>query len=834
MPHEMPVTPINYRITMEPDMVNFRFTARLALTAAASRETDTVRLNSIDLSIARCMLVENDHTKNLPFRVDPDDEMLTIFLPAPVSGDFELIVDYCGEISDSMAGFYRSTYRRGDETHVIAVTQFQESDARRAFPCIDHPLYKASFEFVFIVDPHLTAITNTPALSENYLKNGKKQIEFQKTPKMSTYLLFFGIGEFNIHIDGLDRRVRAVVLPGMEPRVRYALAFARKSLHFCEKYYKIPYPLPKVDLIVVPDFAFGAMENWGAITFRENLLLYDPETTDTESEERICEVIAHEMAHQWFGNLVTPSDWRYLWLNESFATYFGFGVIAHYHPDWQIWDNFIENQLEPAMNRDALNDTIPIEIPGGDHVVINSSTAPIIYSKGGGILRQMAGFTGESAFADGLFRYLETHSYGCAKSADLWEALETASNQPVSCIMESWVKQAGHPLITATRAGDTLTLSQGRFSFLPRGDDAAVWPIPMVIRLWDQNGGQKVVARMFDAPSMEIDMDGMAAYNINDGHTGFYRSRYADAANWAQLCRMIENKMLSATDRHGMLSDRFALLKAGELGLTEFIKDLGHFNAEDDPLPLSRIFDSLFLLLMVLDETGHGPVRDTLKGILEKTFDITGHLPDEADSHGLLRLKNKMLWYGVLMDMETPSRIAHEQFERLTAGRSVSPDATRAALQAGAHLDGDKAFDWFVHRLEASPGELERQNIMRAMGCFSQPEMIEKAKAFILTDVPQRNMHLPVAWLAMNPHAKDTLWDWFTANRKRLESIHPIIFERIVTSVAPYCCPDRHEEIKTALEALCREKPLFEPAIRMSLEQRAVYLRMRGLTHQTN
>ena len=829
MQQQMSIEPANYRITIEPDMENSRFSARLELAVFAAEKTTSVQLNSIDLSITRCLLGGMEKNANLGFQIDPADETLTIFMPEPISGDFELIVDYYGEISDSMAGFYKSRYRLGDQTQVIAVTQFQESDARRVFPCIDHPLHKATFEFVLIVDPHLTPLSNMLALSESYLKNGKKQVEFQKTPVMSTYLLFFGIGEFTIKIDDLDRRVRAAILPGMEEQVHYGLAFARKSLHYCEKYYRINFPLPKIDLIAVPDFAFGAMENWGAITFRENLLLYDPKNTDAESEERICEVIAHEMAHQWFGNLVTPSDWKYLWLNESFATYFGYGVIDHYHADWQIWDNFIESQVEPAMNRDALTDTPPIEIASGDHIVINSSTAPIIYSKGASILRQIASFTGEKVFADGLCKYLETHAYGCAKSADLWDALESVSDKPVSRIMEKWVKQAGHPLVTVTRAGNTLQLSQQRFSFLPSKAEATVWPIPMVIRVWDDNGDQRVIAKSFSEEKMEIELDAdVAAYSINDSHAGFYRSHYKDPANWKKLCQMIESGTLPAQDRHGIVSDRFALLKAGMLDVGTFIGDLDHFTFESDPLPLSAIFDNLFLLSLVLIGDACTQAEKAMKALLEKTFTRIGYLPEKNDDHGVLRLKNKILWYGTILEMTGPSEVSAEQFEQLTSGRSVSPDITRAVLQGGALINDYKAFDWFVQRLETTPVEHERQNIIRAMGCFSQPDLIEKAKEYILTDVPQRNMHLPVAWLSMNPHAKDTLWDWFTKNIKRLEKIHPIIFERIISVIAPNCNMERHAEIKSYLDLLAEEKPVIAPATRMSLEKREVYYRLRN------
>lgn len=222
--------------------------------------------------------------------------------------------------------------------------------------------------------------------------------------------------------------------------------------------------------------------------------------------------------------------------------------------------------------------------------------------------------------------------------------------------------------------------------------------------------------------------------------------------------------------------------------------------------------------------------RITMASFLDRTFALTGLLPEERESHGMLRLKNKMLWYGVLLELPEPSRAALGQFERLTAGKSVSADITRAALQAGAFLEGDKAFDWFVFRLENASSEQERQNILRAMGCFSNADIVEKAKAYTVTEVPQRNMHLPVAWMAMNPLAKDTLWDWFTENRKMLEKIHPILFERIIAAITPVSCLEPRGEIRESLESLAEEKPLLAPAVRMSLAKRAVNQRLRMAT----
>jgi aminopeptidase N len=258
-------------------------------------------------------------------------------------------------------------------------------------------------------------------------------------------------GPFEIHTDDVDPRVRAVCLPGWGTRPSSAGPSAARPWQYGEDYYAIDYPLTKMDLIAVPDFAFGAMENWGAITFRENLLLNDTRGDIAGAQARICEVIAHEITHQWFGNLVTPEEWKYLWLNESFATYFGYGMVDHHYPAWEIWHQFVRSQTETALTRDALHETFAIEMPGDAQVAITTSTAPIIYSKGGSILRQLEAWIGSDHFKAGLRRYLTQFAYGCAASHHLWESLSASSGMPVADLMRNWVTQPGFPVITADR-----------------------------------------------------------------------------------------------------------------------------------------------------------------------------------------------------------------------------------------------------------------------------------------------------------------------------------------------------------------------------------------------
>lgn len=386
------IKPEHYALQIRPDLSNFSFSAQATIRLTAAQPVSDLTLNAKDLAVWSCRLLTDGQYKECRFSMDPSGETMDIDFPEKMEGAITVQIDYEGKINDLMAGFYRSRYVEAGADQYIAVTQFQESDARRVIPCMDNPLHKATFDIEMIVDEKLEAISNEVVVEKKQLGNGKKRIKFRKTPTMSTYLVFLGIGKFDFVRNTRDPRVSVVTLPSQTRYADFGAEFGQKALGYCEQYFQIPYPLPKMDLIAVPDFAFGAMENWGAITFRENLLLFYPGTTSKAGEQRICEVIAHEIVHQWFGNLVTPSDWKYLWLNESFATYFAYRVVDHYYPEWDTWGQFLTGQTDVALSRDQLTDTQSIEIPGGGQVMINVSTAPIIYSKGGSILRQVEGY----------------------------------------------------------------------------------------------------------------------------------------------------------------------------------------------------------------------------------------------------------------------------------------------------------------------------------------------------------------------------------------------------------------------------------------------------------
>ena len=821
------VHPIRYSLRLEPDLVHFRFSGQVDIELQSTQPVEQVVLNVLELAVWSCKLQIDDKKIPCTFQVNPEKEELNIDFPESMSGPFFLTIDYQGWINDKMAGFYRSTFETNGRKRYIAVTQFQESDARRAFPCMDHPSQKAVFDIKMILDADLVALSNGPAVEEKPLAGGKKQVRFQTTPPMSTYLLFFGVGEFHLTEHETDPRVRSVTLPGRVPYGGFGLEFGKKALEFCETYYQIPYALSKMDLIAVPDFAFGAMENWGAITFRENLILHYPEVTSKSGEMSICNVIAHEIAHQWFGNLVTPSDWKYLWLNESFATYFAYGVVDHYHPKWQVWDQFLLGQTAQAMGRDGLNDTCAIEIPGGEHVVINTSTAPIIYSKGSSILRVVQGYIGKDDLRKGLQHYLKTFEYANAASHHLWEALEKISGKPVTPLMKSWIEQPGHPLVQAQRNGRDLTLTQKRFTYLENTSNQT-WQIPVTLTVYDETGDSRTISILFEETSTRIDLGAACvAYKVNAGQTGFYRVAYRTPEDLAAIGQRVAGKDLSPEDRWGLQNDLFAQVQCGAATIDDYLAFLKNYLDEDAYLPLSSMADNLFQAYLVFDGARQEAIRSFGRSALDKTLSAIGYLPvpDEPLTTSLFR--DQILWHAAIYGSNPAAVFAADQFEALLQGEAIHPDILKSVLMAGALAGGRDTLEWLIRRFESCDSEHERLQVLAALGCFRDLGLIQKALAYSLEKVPGRNRYIPMTVAAVNPYATGAMWQWFADHVDTLETMHPLLYERVIAGIVPVSGLSNPEDVNIFFRQYLDQKPHLEAVVRMSLERLEINHRMR-------
>ncbi len=480
------VEPETYRIEIEPNVSSATFSGTVAIDIEVLEPVEQIALNAAELAVSDVEVTTADGAI-VPCAVTFDDELeQVIFRPdselAP--GPCTLSCRFTGTLNDKLRGFYRSTYTGVDgEVQTIATTQFESVDARRCFPCFDEPDRKAVFEVALIVEPGVEAISNSPVIGVDPVGT-KRRIRFSPTMKMSTYLVAFVVGKLEtsetIDVDGVPLRV--VCTPGKAGLADFALEVGAFALRFFTDYFNIPYPGDKVDLVAIPDFAAGAMENLGCITFRDNALLIDKEHAARTELERVADVIAHELAHMWFGDLVTMGWWEGIWLNEAFATFMETLCVDAFRPSWERWVGFAPSR-EAALAVDAMHSTRPIEYPVGPPKEAEGMFDLLTYEKGCGVLRMLEQYIGADVFREGVRTYLKAHAYGNTVTADLWDALEDASGAPVRDVMDTFILQGGHPLVSLT--GDTLSQQPFALGPVPAGTTSSIgsaWRVPVAVR----------------------------------------------------------------------------------------------------------------------------------------------------------------------------------------------------------------------------------------------------------------------------------------------------------------------------------------------------------------
>ena len=508
------VRPVHYQITLQPDMDNFTFDGLEVIDIDVKEATSSIVLNAADLSVPAAMLIKNGQwIRAESITLDEDSQTVTLSFPEPVEpGPAQLDLRFVGELNDKLHGFYRSQYVNPEgEVSYLATTQFEATDARRAFPCWDEPACKATFQLTLNIPTDMVAVSNTPILEQAGLDAGFKSIMFGRTPIMSTYLMAFVIGDLS-HIEqesANNTTVGVWTTRGKEEQGRFALDTSARMLGFFNEYFGIPYPLEKLDHIAIPDFAAGAMENWGCITYRETALLVDPANSSAGTRQRVAEVVAHEMAHMWFGDLVTMDWWDDLWLNESFASWMGTKATDWAFPEWEMWTQFVNMDTNRALSLDGLKNSHPIEQEVKDPAEISQLFDAISYSKGASVIRMLEQFLTPQVFQQGIQQYLNANQYDNARTADLWAALEDASKLPVTAIMNTWTGQMGYPVLNVEKEEDgeqlELSLSQERFVYdnlLGESEpENLVWQVPVGVSQSDRDEGASLV---MDSPRASV------------------------------------------------------------------------------------------------------------------------------------------------------------------------------------------------------------------------------------------------------------------------------------------------------------------------------------------
>ncbi len=537
-PFRLPRTiePETYHIEIEPDIASATFSGTVRIDAIVHDTADEIVLNAAELAISDVEVLTSDGITVL-CSVSFNDELEQVtFQPADLlpPGACTISCRFSGTLNDKLRGFYRSTYTGLDgETQTMATTQFESVDARRAFPCFDEPDRKAVFEITLIVEPDVDAISNSPVVEIDEVGD-KQRIRFAPTMKMSTYLVAFVVGKLEmtetVDVDGVPLRV--VCTPGKLPLAGFALEVGAFALRFFTEYFNIPYPGDKVDLVAIPDFAAGAMENLGCITFRDTALLIDQDEAARAELERVADVIAHELAHMWFGDLVTMGWWEGIWLNEAFATFMEVLCVDAFRPSWNRWIGFAPSR-EAALAVDALHLTRPIEYPVGPPKEAEGMFDVLTYEKGCGVLRMLEQHIGAEVFRDGVRTYLKAHAYGNTVTSDLWDALEDASGAPVRDVMDTFILQGGHPLVSLH--GDTLSQQPFALGPVPAGETSSIgseWRVPVAVRALPTDSGPGAPVRhiVLDAEPETIAEAGTGPRRGERGRVGHLPGRLRDRA----------------------------------------------------------------------------------------------------------------------------------------------------------------------------------------------------------------------------------------------------------------------------------------------------------------
>lgn len=577
------------------------------INVSVNQPTKEIVLNALELKLLEAQVAVASRTvESTSFSYDGKQQRATVVFPEeiPTSKEAKLVIKFQGILNNDMAGFYRSKYKpavtaaasvpRDDTFHYMFSTQFESSDARRAFPCFDEPRLKATFDFQIEIPDDQVVLSNMPVKETSKTKDGLQLVSFERTPVMSTYLLAWAVGDFEYVEAFTDRQyngkqipVRVYTTRGLKEQGRWALEHAPKTIDLFSESFGIDYPLPKSDLLAVHEFTHGAMENWGLVTYRTTAVLFDEKTSDARYKNRVAYVVAHELAHQWFGNLVTMDWWDELWLNESFATWAGWYAVNKFHPDWEVWAQFVNEGMEMAFKLDGMRASHPIHVTVKDALDVNQIFDHISYLKGCSTLRMLVNHLGEDVFLKGVGVYLKAHAYGNAKTESLWKALTEVSGTDVNALMGNWIEKIGHPVLTIAEEPGQISIKQSRY--LSTGDvkpeeDETVWWVPLALQ---GQAGKQDIQRLAltdkEATIREIDDE---FYKLNSNATGFYRTNYPPA-RLAKLGTQLDR--LSNEDKISIIGSAAELAFSGIGTTPALLSFIEGFGAETNHLVWAQV-----------------------------------------------------------------------------------------------------------------------------------------------------------------------------------------------------------------------------------------------------
>ena len=835
------VKPSKYRMTLQPDLEAFTFkgeqtvdidivipTARIVLNAAELQIGDvTLRRNGTSISAQSIALDEGTETAILDFG------------RTLAQGPAQLEMQFTGILNDRLVGFYRSEYQDAEgQTKYLATTQFEATDARRAFPCWDEPAQKAVFDVTLVFDDGYQTVSNTPIVEETTPVPGLRSVRFGETPVMSTYLLAFVVGDLvSVEADAANGTTVGVwTTRGKKNQAGFALDTSVKLLGYFNEYFGIPYPLPKLDHIAIPDFAAGAMENWGCITYRETALLVDPENSSAGTRQRVAEVVAHEMAHMWFGDLVTMEWWDDLWLNESFASWMGTKSVDWLFPEWEMWTQFVNMDTNRALSLDGLRNSHPIEQEVKNPAEVSQLFDAISYSKGGSVIRMLENYLGPEVFRGGLYRYLKGNEYGNARTQDLWAALEEESGLPVTNIMDSWVKQTGYPVlqVEADRKADGLSVSLSQERFLYDrllGDEELspeVWQVPVSISA----PGAPTASTVMESGEAVISVPAVRPsddwYKVNSDQTGFFRVNY-ESEDWERLAPAISTQQLPATDRLGIQNDAYALSRAGLLPVTQFLELAGSYAGETDASVWSDLASNLRdIEQLIAGEPVHPSYQRFGRELFGAAARRAGWTPDPNDGHLDSLLRSTVLGQsGSYNDEDTLDQASNLFRQYLENPEAVHPDLRGIVFSLAAQAGDRSTYDQLWELEERTNLQEEKIRLLLAMSRFQDAGLLNETLGSSLTSrVRSQDTITVVASVAANPKGREPAWEFVKSNWSEFDRRYGgggFGLMRLVSIVNSFTTEERKADVEQFF--VDNPAPAAERTIRQALERMRLNIR---------
>ncbi|MGO9198349.1 MAG: M1 family metallopeptidase [Acidimicrobiales bacterium] len=783
--------PSRYSIRVAPDFDESSFEGDVTIELTVPEATTEIVANATELEIGSATLRSAGGGEDVALEVVLDVERERVAYRTPVSiepGDYSLSCSFRGPLGTRLRGFYLSTFEddEGNES-VIASTHLEATDARRAFPCFDEPELKAVFSITLDVPGDLFAVSNAPEQAVWHLGNGKRRVVFEDTMKMSTYLVAYAVGPFEatepVMADG-SVPLRVVVPKGRLHLTAFGIEAATHALEWLRRYFDIDYPTQKLDLVAIPEFAAGAMENLGCVTFREQDLLCDPDQSSIPELSRIAEVIAHELAHMWFGDLVTMKWWNGIWLNEAFATFMSVCCLDDFRPEWSRWVHF-GTEKDIALQIDGLHATRPIEFPVHAPDEAEAMFDNLTYLKGGNVLRMVEQYLGTERFRDGVRKYLKTHAYANTETTDLWDAIESVTpGEPVRALLDSWIFQGGHPLVTARLEGGEVVLTQEPFVYLPEEARPAGGPSSAIGRDWlvpvcyEDRPGKLTASVLGPSPNGHEPLrlgtpSGLPVANA--GGSGTYRLRY-EGSLFDQVLANLSS--LEPLERFNLVADSFACALAGLSRTEDFLALVRRLRGESDPNVWVVVSGAMRLLDFTAAGLAEGELAALVCEVVRPELERLGW--ELADSDSPEDQRSRSIFIGLLGGLGEDEAVrsrAHDAFERSLSGSpkdALPASIAQTVLGVVVFSGGREEFEAVRAGFRKATDPLSQQRHLFALTSVRDGALVDEVLEMTRHEILKQNVDLVLRLLLRNRAAGPRAWaflaDHFDELKERLPS----------------------------------------------------------------